>query len=285
METIKFQKYHGIGNDFIIIDCLNNSVSNKFIEPNLNLFKRICSRNFGIGADGIIFVMPSNDNSDFRMRIFNSDGSEPEMCGNGIRCLVKYLLDSETYKSLNSYRIETLAGSIVVEVDNEANIVVNMGIPTFEKSLIPTLMTESINNVPTAKIEIENNLVDVYSAGMGNPHAVILLEELKNFSVSELGSRIEHHHLFPQKTNVHFVNIINLDSINILVWERGAGETLACGTGACATVAVLSKLGYVNENVIVNLPGGSLNINWPNLSGSIFMSGPAEHVFSGSFDI
>lgn len=254
---MQFTKMHGLGNDFIIVNCLTK---NQFKNPK-EAAKKLCNRHFGIGADGLILVLKSNK-ADFKMRIFNSDGSEAEMCGNGIRCFAKYVIDKGlTNKKI--LQIETLAG--VKEVKKIKNLFrVDMGEPS---------------KLREEKIKLKNKIINATCLSMGNPHCVVFVDNF-NFDVATIGKEIENHKLFPKRTNVEFSRIINKKEIEVVVWERGTGLTLACGTGACA-VAVASSLNKKTEkNVTVKLPGGKLKIEWAN-NNHVYMTGPAEAVFEG----
>tara|TARA_Y100001968_G_scaffold321506_1_gene356025 strand:- start:21078 stop:21941 length:864 start_codon:yes stop_codon:yes gene_type:complete len=279
MNKINFSKYEGLGNDFIIIDCRINEYPYKFIRKEKNIAAKLCDRNFGIGADGIIFILDSSIDLDIRMVIINSDGNEAEMCGNGVRCLAKYLLDRE-FKS-NTINIETKAGLVIATYEEGDEIKVNMGEPEFTSSKIPTTIDIFSNEVPCESIMINGNDLKIYASSMGNPHAVIFVNNLDEIPISDWGPLIEKHHFFPSRTNVHFVKINNRNSIDVLVWERGCGVTLACGTGACACVAISFKLGLTENIVDVNLKGGLLNIDWNQNNKQIYMKGPANIVYEG----
>ena len=219
------------------------------------------------------------------MKIINADGSIPEMCGNGIRCLVKYISDYRDNNSRSSYIIETLAGNIEASVNTNGNIKVNMGTPIFDTKLIPTLLQTNEMDIPEGQVNLGNKKINIYAASMGNPHMILFVDSLSDIHLEEWGASLENDYRFPNKTNVHFVNIIDSKLLDVRVWDRGAGATLACGTGACATLAVSSKLKLCGEDVIVKLPGGSLNINWPNKTGNIYMTGEAQFVFTGSVNL
>ena len=215
------------------------------------------------------------------MKIFNSDGSEPEMCGNGIRCLISYLINNNLVVDRNNINIETKAGVISSSVISDNDIRVNMGIPTLEPQKIPTLLTLNDQNVPSGNITINTNTLKVYAASMGNPHMISFVQNIDKIPFRDWGQYLEQHKSFPNKTNVHFVQVIDKSNIKVKVWERGAGPTLACGTGACACVVISSKLGFTFNRVSVSLPGGKLLIDWPNYANDIYMSGPAIEVFAG----
>tara|TARA_Y100000589_G_scaffold127473_1_gene121357 strand:- start:4585 stop:5442 length:858 start_codon:yes stop_codon:yes gene_type:complete len=284
MQRIVFEKYQGNGNDFIIIDSREIDYHKNFLLNNFNS-NNLCDRNFGIGADGIIFILNAvNKDNDARMVIYNSDNSEAEMCGNGIRCLIKFLKDT----SLNNYpkceyRIETKAG-LKVSTYNQGKIKVNMGKPFFESHIIPTSISEKIKNIPAKDFDINNFKSTGYACSMGNPHLVFFVDSLKKVNICELGPLFEKNEFFPKKTNVHFCKIINSKNIEVLVWERGSGATLACGTGACAIHSVAFRLGYCHNKSTIKLPGGILDIEWNDKNDEVYMTGGAERVFSGQYN-
>lgn len=279
-NTIPFIKAHGIGNDFVIIDLLNNQLEYNWYE----LAKKMCDRNFGIGADGLILVLPSAA-ADYRMRIINSDGTEPEMCGNGIRCFARYLLDNDLART--SMTIETLAGVMKIDVIFEqalgTGFRVDMGRPILNAKDIPVNGFE--DNVVSEQIDVDGEMHTITCVSMGNPHCIIYTDDVDSIPLEKIGPKIENHPTFPKKINVEFVQIMNNGEIKIRVWERGAGITLACGTGACASVAA-SILDKKIDRIptIAHLPGGDLSIEW-NENGHIYMTGPAEIVFTGTYCI
>ena len=282
MKNITFEKYQGNGNDFIVIDCRGNDLyknykSNKFFD-----IKKICNRQFGIGADGVIFVEEPNEDNYARMIIFNSDGSEAQMCGNGIRCLVEYLHLNDPMKNKNiEYKIETKAGLKIAKYIND-EITVKMGFPILDSQNIPTTIEKKINSVPTHDFIEKNFNSKGYAVGMGNPHLIFFVQDLESIPLSSLGPLLERNPLFPEKTNVHFCQILNRDNIKVKVWERGAGPTLACGTGACAIHVAAFKLGLCNSETTISLPGGNLKIDWSKEDCEVMMTGNAKKVFSGS---
>ncbi len=281
----KFSKYQGLGNDFIIFDARGNNLDILFSENKDNLIEHLCDRNFGIGADGIILVLASSNKCFVRMKIFNSDGSEPEMCGNGVRCLVAFLSENGEIKEKSEIPIETKAGLILTSINDNENIKVNMGEPILSPSDIPTKLLMNNLSVPNGVITINNQKLNVYAASMGNPHMIVFVDNVEDIPFEEWGSYLEKHSLFPKNTNVHFVELIDQTNFKVKVWERGCGPTLACGTGACACLVVTSKLGKTLNNSNVYLPGGKLFIDWPNQTGSVYMHGPAIKVFSGEINI
>ncbi len=283
LQDKKFSKYQGLGNDFIIINSMSNDQEIRNGSSFNNFVEEKCNRNFGIGADGLIINLPRINATTYRMRIFNSDGSEAEMCGNGIRCLLKYLYDENIIKQLTNIDVETKAGMIKACLDENSEISVDMGKPYLEPNSIPTKFSKSSNGLPEGEIHIEGQNLKAYAVGMGNPHLIIPINDFTTFPFERWGTLLENNKYFPAKTNVHFLNIIDRKTLEIKVWERGAGPTLACGTGACATAVASFLLGFSESQVIVNLPGGSLDINWPSINSSVFMKGPAFKVFEGIF--
>lgn len=280
-----FSKYQGLGNDFIIFDARRNNLDHLFSINKDNFIEHLCNRNFGIGADGIILILESNNKCFVRMKIYNSDGSEPEMCGNGIRCLIAFLNDNNEINELSEIPIETKAGLILTSIDGNENIKVNMGEPILSPLDIPTKLLMNSLKVPNGVITLKDQILNVYAASMGNPHMIVFVNDIEGIPFQEWGSFLEKHNTFPNDTNVHFVEIIDKSNIKVKVWERGCGPTLACGTGACACLVVTSKLGKTLNNANVYLPGGKLEVEWPNQSGPVFMQGPALKVFSGEIDI
>ena len=281
---MNFSKYHGLGNDYILINEYKTEVIS---ETQKELWSRsLCQRNFSIGADGILFVCPpTQQDVDIRMRIFNADGSEAEMCGNGIRCFSKYIYEQGISKN-TKLRIETLAGiknvSLSIENDKVISIKVDMGIPKVLRNEIP--MAGPNTEVIMEPLQVMGEKFLITCVSMGNPHCILFMDDLEELDISR-GKKIEYHEVFPQRINVEYVKVLNKDEIQMRVWERGVGETLACGTGACASVvaSVLNK--KTNRKVTVHLLGGNLNIFWDEKDNHIYMTGPAEHVFDGEIDI
>ena len=280
-----FSKYQGLGNDFIIIDARANNLDYLFSKNKDNIIEHLCDRNFGIGADGVILILESKNKCLVRMKIFNSDGSEPEMCGNGIRCLIAFLNDNNEIKDNSEIPIETKAGVILNSIDGNNNIRVNMGEPILSPQDIPTKLLMNKLTVPNGMITIDDQNLNVYAASMGNPHMIVFVNNIDEIPFDYWGKYLEKHKSFPNDTNVHFVQLIDQANIKVKVWERGCGPTLACGTGACACLVITSKLGKTLDRANVYLPGGKLEIEWPNQTGPIFMQGPALKVFSGEIDI
>ena len=273
---MKFQKMHGLGNDFIIFSELD---PNKFDLPSLAI--QLCNRHQGIGADGIILILPS-EIADVRMRIINSDGSEADMCGNGIRCFAKYVYDNKILPH-SSFTIETGAGimipELIVEDGKVLFVKINMGAPVLERSEIP--MEGALGNVINEPIFISGKELRITSLLMGVPHTVVFVDNVEDMDIVTIGKEIETHPSFPKKTNVNFVEIINQKEIRIRTWERGAGSTLACGTGSCASVVAACLNGKTGYEVTVHLALGDLLIEW--IDGLVYMTGTADHVFEGWF--
>lgn len=279
---VSFTKMHGIGNDFILINGFIYNLNNLS-----NLSKKICDRHFGIGGDGLIIALPPEDRkNDFQMKIFNSDGSEAEMCGNGIRCFARFL-QNEGLTKKNKLKIETLAGIITPEkIRTEARhnqIRVNMGRPRFKPKQIPFETEEKIDYVQDYPLTVEDETFAISCVSMGNPHAIVFTDNVEQYPLEKWGRAIENHPLFPAKTNVEFIQIINKKEIIMKVWERGSGITLACGTGAAASVVAGICNNLLDNEVLVHLPGGDLIIEW--YQEDVFMIGPAETVFYGEFEV
>jgi len=282
MKNITFEKYQGNGNDFVIIDSRGNELYKNYKTNKIFDIKKICNRQFGVGADGVIFIEEPNEDNYAKMIIFNSDGSEAQMCGNGIRCLVEYLHVNDSMNNKNTeYKIETKAGLKIAKYLND-EITVKMGVPILDSQNIPTKIEKKINSIPSHQFIEKNFNNKGYAIGMGNPHLIFFVKDLESIVLSRLGPLFEKNELFPEKTNVHFCQILNRDNIKVKVWERGAGATLACGTGACAIHVAAFKLGLCNSQTIVTLPGGNLKIDWSKDDCEVMMTGNAKKVFSGS---
>ncbi|MFW6281845.1 MAG: diaminopimelate epimerase, partial [bacterium] len=282
MSQINFIKMQGTGNDFIMVNGYNYSFNNLS-----DIVKRVCNRHFGIGGDGLILLLPPEDiKNDYKMRIFNSNGSEAEMCGNGIRCIAHFIIENDI-NNKKSYKIETLAGLITPEIieynKRKSMVKVNMGIPVFDSENIPININEPKEYIENYKLEINDNIYKINCVSMGNPHSIIFVDNIRMYNLKEIGPLIENNPIFPEKTNVEFIEIINKNEIKMKVWERGVGITLACGTGATASVVAGIKNNLLNDNVLVHLPGGDLQIEWNG--GSAFMTGPAETIFKGSINL
>ena len=270
---IPFTKMHGIGNDFIVIDCRDDRYGITREESGA-MARRFCHRRFGIGADQILLLYNS-EKADFLMRIFNADGSEVEMCGNGIRCFAKYIWDRKL-SGKSVLEIETAAG--IIRPEKAGDLVrVDMGTPVLEGRQIPVDLDGVIKDHP---LKIEDKTFNITCVSMGNPHAVIFVDDVDGFDVQRYGSRIETHPLFPRRVNVEFVQVVDPRTLRMRVWERGSGETMACGTGASATAVAADMKGVAEKKVTVKLIGGDLLIEL-NEDGHVYMTGPAEEVFEG----
>ena len=271
---MKITKMHGLGNDFIVF----------FDEGTIELYvtdmaQRLCDRHTGIGADGLVIVMPS-EVADVRMRIINSDGSEAEMCGNGIRCFAKYAYDRKIITK-DIFTVETLAGIMTPEIiaeDGVAKLVkVNMGKPTFTASAIP--MAVEAEKVIDYTIDVDGTFYVVSSVLLGVPHTEVFVDDVQTVPLTVLGPKIEKHPLFPKGTNVNFVQVVNENTVKVRTWERGAGATLACGTGSCSSAVMAHEKGLTGRSVDVQLYLGTLHIDYDE-DGTVYMTGPAEEVFS-----
>lgn len=277
---MKFTKMQGCGNDYVYINCFEENVEN----PS-ELAIKMSNRNFGVGSDGLILVMPS-DIADCRMRMFNSDGSESEMCGNGIRCVGKFVHDKNIVKK-DIITVETLAGIKALEFFKDENnmvldVKVNMGQPIFSPKDIPVISDEEI--VKNLKLRALDKEFTFTCVSMGNPHAITFVDDVDNFDVNKYGSILESDPAFPKRANIEFVEVIDNNNLKMRVFERGSGETFACGTGTCATVVASFLNGKCNrENVNVKLLGGTLNISWDNKDNNVYMIGPARFVFEGDW--
>lgn len=285
--VVHFVKYQGLGNDFIMVNNLDS------MEPKVTPEQavKLCDRNFGIGADGVIFAMPGSNGTDYTMRIFNSDGSEPEMCGNGVRCFAKFISDLNNLSGRQSFTVHTGAGLIIPEIQPDGKVKVDMGEPILKASDVPTKIPPNTNeSVVKAQIEVDGVNWNVTCVSMGNPHCVtfgtgnqnLVVDEL---NLAEIGPKFEYHALFPARTNTEFVEVFSRSHLKMRVWERGAGATLACGTGACAVVVAAILEGRSERSCTVDLLGGPLEIEWREEDNHVYMTGPAEVVFYGSVQL
>lgn len=274
--SLSFTKYHGLGNDFILLDNRHRA------EPCLTPQEAVqwCDRHFGIGADGVIFALPGQGGSDYTMRIFNSDGSEPEMCGNGIRCLAHFLAHLEGVSEV-TYRIHTLAGVIIPQVRSDQQVTVDMGIPILTAAQIPTTLGSPEGSAIEVPLEVAGQTWEVTCVSMGNPHCVTFVEDVAGVPLEAIGPQFEHHPVFPQRTNTEFVEVVSRDYLKMRVWERGAGITLACGTGACASLVAAVLSDRADREATLALPGGNLHIAWSATDQHLSMTGPATPVFTG----
>ncbi|WP_339377040.1 diaminopimelate epimerase [Cyanothece sp. BG0011] len=275
---MEFTKYQGLGNDFILVD--NRHSTTPLLSPEEAV--KLCDRHFGIGADGVIFALPGDNQSDYTMRIFNSDGSEPQMCGNGIRCLARFLAKLEGIETIGkSYRIQTLAGIIVPRLEEEGQVKVDMGNPFLLAKEIPTTLTKGEEKVINQFLEVGGQSWSVTCVSMGNPHCITFVDNVATVPLETIGPMFEHHSVFPERTNTEFIEVVRSDYLKMRVWERGAGITLACGTGACASVVAGVLTGNCDRLCTVELPGGCLTIEWSEQDNRLYMTGPAEAVFTG----
>jgi diaminopimelate epimerase len=280
---LRFTKMQGLGNDFVVVDDRE-----RVWDFDEDAVRWICDRHFGVGADGLILVRPADDGvSDFFMLYYNADGTTAEMCGNGVRCFAKWLVDRGLVTG-DAMTVQTLGGPRVVDVERDGDGLmtlarVDMGEPVLDPSSIPTTLTgEQVFDCP---IDVDGREVRVTCVSMGNPHAIVWVPDVETAPVETLGPRIEVHPAFPKKTNVEFVQTFEgEDRIRVRVWERGVGETLACGTGACAAAVAAVLACRAGRVVTVELPGGELTCAW-SPDGRVYMTGPAEEVFAGSIDL
>ena len=260
---MNFTKMHGLGNDYIFLNCMESTPDNLD-----ELARRLSRRRFGVGGDGIICVCPSR-RADFKMRMFNADGSEGAMCGNGIRCFGKYVYDKGLADKAHLV-VETLSGdrelSLMIENGRAERVVVGMGIPVLQ---------------PSVQISVKGNTYTVIPVSVGNPHAVIEIDDPAGLDLQVIGPAVECHPLFPHRVNAEFVRVLNRNELQMRVWERGSGETMACGTGACASSAAMMAAGKLDREAVVHLAGGDLKVRWDKKSGQMFMTGPAVTVFDG----
>lgn len=277
---MKFTKMHGIGNDYVYVNCFSEKVK----DPS-EVAKIVSDRHFGIGSDGLILIKPS-EKADFEMEMYNADGSQGAMCGNGIRCVAKYVYDyGLTDKT--SITVDTKSGvkylDLTVEQGKVKEVRVNMGAPVLDAEKIPMIFPKS--PVVSQPLNVGQEIYEVTAVSMGNPHAVVYMDDVKHLDIEKIGPGFEKHKAFPEGVNTEFVRIIDRKTVEMRVWERGSGETLACGTGACA-VAVASVLnGYTEEHVLVHLLGGDLKIFWDREKNLVYMTGPAAVVFDGEIDL
>ena len=275
---MKFTKMHGCGNDYIYVDGSREKIP---AEKKPELVKKLSDRHFGIGGDGVIFINPSNE-ADFEMEMYNMDGSRGEMCGNGIRCVAKFvydkgLTDKNKISVISCGKIKYL--DLIVEEGNVSTVKVNMGAPVLKAVDIPVISDQE--QVISERIEVENNIYEMTCVSMGNPHAVIFVEDVSDFPIEKIGPLFEKHVRFPNYINTEFVKVLDDKTVEMRVWERGTGETLACGTGACATVVACVLNGLTKEEVTVKLLGGNLQIKWDREADLVYMTGPASTVFEG----
>lgn len=270
---MKFTKWQACGNDFVLINAFH-SEDVSFVKNNI---VKICDRHFGVGADGVIFILPSKI-ADFRMQIINNDGSEAEMCGNGIRCFAKAVKNAGLTEK-NKFMVETGAGIIVPEIKADGTVDVDMGQPILAGDKIP-VDGYGDNEVIAQDIEVDGKTYKMTCVSMGNPHCVVFVDDITKVDLEKIGPKFEHHAKFPKKINTEFVEVKNDKYVRMRVWERGAGITLACGTGSCATTVACILNKKTQREIKVELDGGILNIKWAD-NNRIYMTGPATQVFTG----
>ena len=281
MTIINFTKMQGLGNDFVVLDYEEYKKTNKTPQE---LALKLCDRHFGIGADGLIIVNPDTKDTDIGWIFYNNDGSIAQMCGNGIRCFAKYVFE-KGYVNKKEFSVETKAGTIIPKILDNGLVRVNMSQPILEPEKIPV----KVNNNLNFEVVVSDRTFIANAVSMGNPHCIIITDENTKELALKYGREIETHPLFPEKTNVEFIKILSRDEINLDVWERGCAITLACGTGACASVTAAILNGLCDKKVKVNLPGGQLLIEWDgNINDTkhdIFMSGRADYSFTGQIEV
>ncbi len=276
---MKFTKMHGIGNDYVYVSTFDQKAP---ADPSA-LAVKVSDRHFGIGSDGLILIGPS-ERADARMRMFNADGSESEMCGNGIRCVAKYVYDRGIARK-SRVRIETGRGILTLDIEAEGDkarrVKVDMGVPILQGSDIPTTLPgDPPIEVP---VTVNGHTLKVTAVSVGNPHAVVFVDDVVSYPVEAVGAALERHPSFPRRVNAHFVQVVTPSEVRMRTWERGSGITLACGTGACAVCVAGVLTGKAQRKVLAHLPGGDLTLEWPNDDVSVFMTGPATEVFSGEW--
>ncbi len=275
---MKFTKMHGAGNDYIYINGFEEHIENP-----TEFSIKYSDRHKGIGADGLVLILPS-ETCDFRMRMFNADGSEGEMCGNASRCIGKYVYDKKL-TTKKEVLLETLAGVKVLKLFTDENnqvekVTVNMGEPILEAKKIPTTLISS--PVVSEKVQFNDEFtLDVTAVSMGNPHAIIFMDEIQNLAIEKVGTVVENAEVFPNRTNVEFIKVVNKNEIDMRVWERGSGETMACGTGACAAAVASVLNNHTERKVKVNVLGGVLEIEWNEQDNNVYLTGGATTVFEG----
>ena len=276
---MKFTKMQGLGNDYVYVNCFQEK-----IEDPSELARKISDRHFGVGSDGLIMINPS-DKADFEMEMYNADGSRGEMCGNGIRCVAKYVYDYGLTDK-KSISVETLGGikylDLTVEDGKVKLVKVDMGRPELEPSKVPVIAEG--DRAVDAPIMVEGKEYRMTCISMGNPHAVVFVDcDVRELPLEEIGPKFENHERFPKRVNTEFVRVLDRHTAEMRVWERGSGETLACGTGACAVAAACALNGHTEDEVTVKLLGGDLHIKWDRENDTIYMTGPAEVVFDGEW--
>lgn len=290
---MKFTKMHGIGNDYVYVDCTKTELENAS-----EIAIKVSDRHFGIGSDGLILIKKS-DKADFYMEMYNADGSQGKMCGNGIRCVAKYVCDNKLTDK-DEFTVETLSGIKILKVTKDEKglvslVKVDMGAPILAAADIPVDVTNLKNysnredkRVIDETIEVDGKEYKVTCVSMGNPHAIVYIDntiDIKDFPLEEIGPKFECHPAFPEKVNTEFIQVVDNKNLNMRVWERGSGETLACGTGACASLVATNLNGLCDSNATLHLLGGDLNITWDKEENTIIMQGPATTVFTGEIEV
>ncbi|WP_439135911.1 diaminopimelate epimerase [Pseudomaricurvus sp.] len=274
---LRFTKMHGLGNDFIVLDGISQR-----IRLSDDKIRRLADRRFGVGCDQLLIVeVPQNPDVDFRYRIFNADGSEVENCGNGARCFARFVLDRKL-TGKRTIVVETANGIMTLRVLDNDDVQVDMGAPRLAPADLPFTASEQAVTYP---LPLKDTTLEISAVSMGNPHAVTVVEDVKSAPVELWGPQVEAHEQFPRRVNAGFMEIISRNEINLRVYERGSGETLACGTGACAAMVAGRLRNLLDSKVTVNLPGGSLTIEWQGEGQPVLMSGPATHVFHGQVKV
>lgn len=274
---LKFTKMQGAGNDFVVLDGINQHIDLDPVQ-----LRHLADRHFGIGCDQILLVQPSRlADCDFRYRIFNADGGEVQQCGNGARCFARFVHD-QGLTAKREIRVETAAGIILPRLEDDGRVTVDMGPPRFEPDEIPFLAEAGAR---TYGLDVAGRELEISVLSMGNPHAVLIVDDTESAPVAELGPLIEHHVRFPQRVNVGFMQIVDRDRVLLRVFERGSGETLACGTGACAAVVAGITRGLLHARVQVTTHGGNLSISWAGAGSNVFLTGPADTVFQGEIEL
>ena len=277
MRVVNFTKMHGLGNDFVVIDAVNQS-----IDLNQEQVRQIADRHFGVGCDQLLLVeAPTQPGVDFRYRIFNADGGEVQQCGNGARCFARFVRDNGLTDK-DEISVETAGGIIRPRIEDGGNVTVDMGVPNFQPSALPFSQTAEADRYT---LPLADGEIIIGAVSMGNPHAVTLVDNVDTAPVAAHGPQVSGHSQFPQGVNAGFMQIVDRSRIRLRVFERGSGETLACGTGACAAVAVGRRWGELDSRVTVELPGGSLSIEWQGGNNPVLMTGPATRVFEGQITL
>ena len=280
---MKFTKMQGCGNDYIYINGATEQIAQ---EDKPNLVRKISDRHFGVGGDGAIFINPS-DEADFEMEMYNADGSRAEMCGNGIRCVAKYvydkgMTDKTDISVISCGKIKYL--KLFIKDGKVDTVRVNMGAPELKPENIPVIADAGKDNLISEPITVRGKEYKMTCVSMGNPHAVVFMDDVENLEIEQIGPYFEKHELFPNRINTEFVQIIDRKNVRMRVWERGTGETLACGTGCCATVVACILNGLTDETITVKLLGGELEIEWDRENNLVYMTGPAVTAFEGEYD-